>query len=372
MKKTGFIQLIFLFYLCSNLFAQTINKFQLEIEKAKNSNDTVALAKAWYNLGKEYDNLQQTENCNKALHQAIYWSELNKNFSTFSSAANYLAANYSYSGNSDSAFIYYKKAIEACILNSDSLKMASILINLGDEYASTGNYLEAANHAIMALRIKETLKDSANLAYFYQKLGEVYKMADENDKWEEYIQKGYRLIKNEKYTNKRTIASIYNDLGGIAEKHGDYDMALNYYDTLISIGKEIEYFNAVGVALSNSATIHKLQGNHEKALDAALQAQKYKTNTSYQQVYDNNLLAELYLETGNSRKALEFAKKAITNENIGNIPDERMRALKIHYQIEKYNRNFEKALLWLEKYKQLSDSIRDKEIRTKIVDLELE
>ena len=371
MRITLLLFLTFSVYLPEQLFSQELTDIQNKIKIAENAKDTIALSKAWYNLGKFYDNQQQIEKSNDALRKALYWAKINGNYNTFSSVANYLASNYCLTGENDSAIIYYNLAIDACIKTSDSLKLAGVLINLGDEYASTGNYVEAANHSMMAVRIKETLKDSANLAYYYQKVGEVYKLAGEKDKWEEYIKKAYLLINCDECASLSAIAAIYNDLGGIAENEGNYTQALLYYDTLISIGKENDYNNAVGVALSNSATIYKLQGNPGKALEAALEAQKLKTYSVYQQIYDNNLLAELYLATQQINEARKYALLNIENENCESFPEEKMRTLKIMCKIEKINHNFEQALAWNEKYKTLSDSIRDKEIRTKIMDLDI-
>ena len=364
--------MLFAFVLLNvQLAGQNMAELELEIEKALILKDTTSLAQAWYNLAKYFDSNRETDKSNNALQQAIHWAALNKNYKTSLSAANYYASNLSLEGQSDSAIYYYNYAIEAGIKNSDSIRVASVLINLADEYASSGNYIEAANHAIMAVRIKETMKDSTNLAYFYQKVGEVYKQAGETEKWESYINKGYRLINFEKCVSTSAIAAIYNDLGGIAEKRGNYDQALLYYDTLVTIGKQNEYNNAIGVALSNSATIYKLKGELLKAIDAAKEASKYKTNTAYQQLYDNNLLAELILANGDPAEALKYADKSVSDINADNFPEEKMRALKLMYLIEKENRHFENALLWNEKYQSLYDSIRNKDIRTKILDLEL-
>lgn len=351
--------------------AQSISELEFQVEEALKKNDTTAVAKAWYNIGKYYDLENDIKNSNKALLTALRWAKSNKNRAATSSIANYLAANYSVESKSDSAIYYYYTAIDECIAVSDSLKLASILINLGDEYASRGNYVEAANHALLSVKIKESLNDSTNIAYFYQKLGEIYKLAGEKTKWEEYTLKGYQLIKHEECAGLSAIAAIYNDLGGIEEGRGNYIQALLYYDTLVSIGKENNYDKAIGVALSNSATIYKLQGNIEKAIETAIEARKYKNQSVYQKIYDNNLLAELYLANNNPAEALRFARLVISDSSIDNFPDEKMRAFKVSYETEKKRRNFEKALFWNEMYKQLSDSIRDKEIRTRIVDMEI-
>lgn len=367
-------QLIFafiLFVVSEVSFGQSIEELQTNIADAKLENDTLAMARGWYKLGVFYDKQQQVQQSNRSLLQALYWANSIKSSKAIASISNYLASNYSISGQSDSAIYYYEMALKGAIEYGDSTRIPVVLMNLGDLYAHIGEYLKGANYAISAIRIKEQIKDSKNLAYYYQKVGEVYKDAGEKAKWEEYVKKAYRLISNKEYTSVQANAAIYNDLGGIAELHKNFDQALLYYDTLSAIGSANNYPHAKGIALANSATIYKEKGELDKALELALQSRKLKTGNGYQEIYTNNLLAELFLEKGDSNEALKYALYAIGNIAINNNPEEKMRAFKILYQVEKSRNNFEKALQWYESFKQLSDSIRDKEIRTKILNLEI-
>lgn len=367
-------QLIFVFILfvvSAVSFGQSIEKFQKNIADAKLENDTLAMARGWYKLGVFYDKQQQFQQSKRSFLRALYWANSIKSSKAIASISNYLASNYSNGGQSDSAIYYYQMALKAGVEYGDSTRIPVVLMNLGDSYAEIGEYLKAANYAISAIRIKEQIKDSTNLAYYYQKVGEVYEDAGEKEKWEEYVKKAYRLISNKEYTSVQANAAIYNDLGGIAELHKNYDQALLYYDTLSAIGAANNYPHAKGIALANSATIYKEKGEFDKALEMALQSRKFKTGKGYQEIYDNNLLAELFLEKGDSNEALKYALFAIDNSAINNNPEEKMRAFKILYQAEKSRNNFEKALQWNELFKELSDSIRDKEIRSKILDLEI-
>ena len=371
MKLRSLFTILIFSFLTSNVFCQNISELQENVNEAEQAKDTLAIARAWYKLGKFYEIDEQIQNSNVAFKNALFFAESINSTKAIASIANYLASNFSIDGINDSALYYYTIALNAGISNGDSLRLPPILINLGNEYANAGNYVDAANYSISAIRIKEQLKDSADIAYYYQKVGEVFKTADENEKWEEYTLKAYRLINNEKYANVSAVAAIYNDLGGIAEYHGNYKQALLYYDTLISVGENNDFQSAIGVALSNRATVYKHLGEIDKALRSALQARKYKREKGYQKIYDNNLLSELYLEKQNSDESFKYALLAVNDNLSDNYPDEKMRAFKNLYKTEKNRGNFKEALIWNEKYKSLSDSIRDKDIRTQIVDLEI-
>ena len=370
--KLSLLFFLLIFNLLTNsLFCQDLPEFQNRITEANQNKDTLAIARGWHKLGKFYEMNGQLKESTEAFRTALFFADCIKSFKAISSIANYLASNFDYSAQNDSALYYYKMALDASIEIDDSTRMPIILINIGDSYANMGQFVEAANHAINAIRIKELLNDSTDLAYYYQKVGEVYKTAGENEMWEEYIKKAYNLIFIEKCTDIKATSAIYNDLGGIAKNHGDYDQAVLYYDTLFSIGVDNDYTNAIGVSLSNCATVYFLQGDIEKAIKSALKAREYRSGNSYQNIYDYNLLAELFLAKNNRGEALKYAIKSVNNKSISTYPDERMRAYSILYKIEKLDSNYKDALFWNEKFKSLSDSIRDKEIRTQILDLEI-
>lgn len=353
------------------IFSQEIEELKQDLNIAVLEKDTLGMSRIWYRIGRHYDLQNQSNKSNHAFRQALALAKTIDNENAISTISNYLASNYSISGDKDSAFLYYNIALEACVRTGDSLKLAAVLANMGDEYSAGGNYSEAIKHSLRAIRIKETRKDSASLAYFYQKAGEIYKLAGESGKWIEYVQKAYGLIYHPEYAPPKAVAAIYNDLGGIAEQQGDYNQALLYYDTLATIGKTHEYLHAKGIALTNRATIYKLQGETGKALLAADEALNYLAPSPYQEIYHHNLLAELNFETGNLSEALEYCNMVIQNSDSRNFPEEKMRAYKNLHLIEETNQNYESALLWHKKFKQISDSIRDKEVRTQIVELEM-
>ncbi|MBZ0241657.1 MAG: histidine kinase [Bacteroidales bacterium] len=343
----------------------------MALKEAEKQQDTLGISRAWYKLGRFYDQNQQLENSNQALQHALFWVELSQKNNAIAAVANYLAANYSFLGQLDSAFIFYNKALSAVEKEGDSLKMAIILMNMSDDYATKGHFAQAVEYAIDAVCIKESMEDSANLAFFYQKVGEIYKQANEIDNWERYVLKAYQLRNCDTCAGVKARAAIYNDLGGIAEKRQQYEKALSYYDTLTIIGQENDYPNAIGTALTNRAHIFKLQGDVEKALKTALETVKYKIETPYQHIIMNNLLADLYLLTGAPDKVLDYARQSINTPEIDYYPEEKMQAQKVLYQIYKAKENYEQALHWHEASAIFSDSLRNTEIRSRILEMEL-
>ncbi|GAO31528.1 tetratricopeptide repeat protein [Geofilum rubicundum] len=352
-------------------YSQDESAFLNNIDEAVSSGDSTDIIRAWYALGKFYDNNQQFDKSADALKAALCLAERHRNDKAYAIVANYYASNFSQIGESDSAIFYFRKAVDAFSRVPDSANMAFAMINLGDELASKGSFVEAAEFGLQAVRIKETNQDSTNLAYVYQKVGEIFKLAGENEQWEAYAKIAYRLILLEDFANSSAAISIFNDLGGIAEIHGDFDLALQYYDTLIHIAKENGNNSAIGVALSNCAIIYKKMGDLQKALDTALETQFYDKASVYHGITSRNLLAELHLDLGAYEQARHFVEMAIRDDKVDNFPEEKMRSVRLLYQIDKGLGDFKKALYWMELFKELSDSIRDKEVRESVLDMDL-
>ncbi len=365
--------LFFLLVLCSNPLAaqETEQDFLEAVSHAESLHDTLGLSRAWYKLGRFYDQNELLDKSNLAMQKALFWAQLSGKNNAIAAVSNYMAANYSVLGKVDSAFKYYQIALSAVQKEGDSLKMAVILMNMSDDFATNAQFVQAVDFALKAVKIKEQAGDSTNLAFFYQKVGEIYKQAGEFDNWERYVIKAYELRNCLDCADVKALAAIYNDLGGVAEKQQQYQLALQYYDTLTVIGMENEYPNAVGTALINIAQIYKLQGEVDRALKTAQEAIQYRIDAPYKKIVTNNMLAELLLLKGTADESFRCAEQNLKIPEIAYYPEERMHTQKLLYKIAKAQKDFEKALYWHEAFQLLSDSLRNKEVRSQILEMEL-
>jgi tetratricopeptide (TPR) repeat protein len=371
--KRVITSLFFILLLCSYPLAaqESEQDFHDAIKQVESLGDTLGISRAWYKLGRYYDQNELLDKSNLAMQKALFWAQLSEKNNAIAAVSNYMAANYSVLGRMDSAFKYYQIALSAVQKEGDSLKLAVILMNMSDDFATNAQFVQAVDYALKAIKIKEQARDSSNLAYFYQKVGEIYKQAGEFDNWERYVLKAYQLRECEDCADVKALAAIYNDLGGIAEKKQQYQLALHYYDTLTVIGMENEYPNAVGTALINNAQIYKLQGEVDKALQTAQEAITYRIDSPYKNIVTNNMLADLYLLKGSADDALMFGEQNLKIPEIANYPEEMMHTQKLLYKIAKAQKDFEKALYWHEAFELLSDSLRNKEVRSQILEMEL-
>lgn len=349
-----------------------LSDFKTDLQDALERNDSLNAARNYYKIAKYFFQTQDIHKSNSNLIKGIELAKGIQNHKAISTLSNYLGTNYSSLGLLDSAIFYYKVALKSSEIISDSSRLEKILSNIGDDYKNLGQYKSALTYSLKAIKIKEASCDSSNLVYYYQKHGEIFKGTGALEKWEEYIHKAYQLFPLPHCSDYKSRSAVYNDLGGIAEKKLNFQEALAYYDTLEQIGKDQDYSVAIATANNNKAIIYHQQGLMDKALESAQVAQDYGAiEDTYKRIFRLNLLAELYMGKAEYKTSKTYAEEALASKLIHNYPEEQKRAFKVLYRTEKKSGHYLEALHWHEAYKALSDSLRDKDVQSFIMEKEL-
>lgn len=284
---------------------------------------------------------------------------------------NNLAECYSLTGRSEMALALYHQLLDKVRRSGDSSSIASVLINLGDEYAKTGQKGKAIQTELEAIRIKETSGNLKQLAYYYQKLGELF-MGLDAAKWELYTNKALALARNPEQTTWYTTIAIYNSLGGIWSDKGEYGIAGAYYDTMYRLSREADYPTAILTAISERALMLLNQGRFTEALPLALDAHNYalKGDSDYKIVYSSTLLGKIYLRLNQPVKAVSLLEPALYRaKKAGLIPEvlEASQWLSTAYAAAG---QWQKAFLSHNEWATLKDSTDGVEIRQVIGDLQ--
>jgi tetratricopeptide (TPR) repeat protein len=214
-RRSIFILSTLLFLLSVHiLWAQSENDFLLKIEKAETENDTLNLSRSLYKYGIYLSEKGEKNKARSVLIRSLDYCKDLEYDKAILIVSNYLATEYSEAGRTDSALILFHEALESAVHINDSTRMEAILLNLGDEHKDAGHFETAVDYILKAIRIKEQRGAVHNLAFYYQKLGELFKTTGDIDKWEEYVQFSYKLMKNDIDIPIETKAAVYNDLGG--------------------------------------------------------------------------------------------------------------------------------------------------------------
>lgn len=369
--QTTFITTSFFFIILLNLISP-FSFGQVSFSKPANYEDSLALTKELRVQGLELMETMHYRESEAVLLKAYEIVRHLKNPKLMGNIGNNLAECYSTTGRHQMAEDIYFEAYDLFSSIRDTAAMAGILINLGDEYAKTGKLKMAIETELKAIRLKELNNDSRKLAFYYQKLGELFCDIDLS-KWEEYAMKALALSRNPENTTWYATIAIYNDLGAIWNKKGNYKLAEIYYDTMYFLSKEAEYRKGVNTAKSEIATMLHNQGKDKEALpiiSEALESIK-DTDDIYQIVYTSTLKAIIYLKLNKPLEAIELLQPAIEMANKANLLAEEMNAAK--YLAEAYfaKGQWKYAFEFQKKYTILKDSLASVEIKNALYDLNI-
>lgn len=286
------------------------------------------------------------------------------------SVGNYLANIYAMLGDFKASNYTYSVALEGAEKIGDSGEIAKISMNLAANYNFTGYYDDAIKYGLNALKIKESTNNLERICYHYIVMGNIFRENDNTSKWEEYVQKAYRMKDAEGCASLIDITKIYNSLGGIEVQKEDYDKALLYYDTLMLISSQADYYQGVSAALTNSAGVFRQMGDAEKALELALEAEQYFGENPYDIIFSNNFKAELYQQLGQHRNSLDLAKKNINIDEIEHYSGERLKCLLLLYEENFILSDYEQACYWSDSLRKAESFYRDEDVRQSIEELE--
>ena len=343
-------------------------QFKEDIIKA--SGDSLKLLTIYADYG-EY--LDKNGDWEAAIQQFLIALRIAKNTNTpkeIASAANWLANLYAQSGDFKMSTDYYTTALQSAEETQNSGEIAKISMNLASNYNFTGDYDKAIKFGLYALKTKETTNNLERICYHYIAMGNIFRENNNTMKWEEYVQKAYKMKDIDGCASFSDVAKIYNSLGGIAVKKSEFEKGLSYYDTLLNLSLEANYNQGISTALTNSAGIYKQLDNYPKALEMATEAEQYFGENPYDKIFNKNFKAEIYNLTGEYKKGLELAKSNIETEEINYYSTEKLKCLELLYELNFNISNYDEAFFWNDSLRTTESVLRDEDIRQSMEELE--
>ncbi|WP_103982919.1 tetratricopeptide repeat protein [Parabacteroides chinchillae] len=255
------------------------------------------------------------------------------------------------------ALSYYKK-------HGTRKQQAEIGLYLGRSYVEDKEYEDAMKAYIPALEMALRAKDYNQAGYICSYMGDLYDLKGTyslgKDKYEEA---SYYFAKA---GNKRSQAFALRDVGCMYAFSDSCMLALNYLlkaDTIVRNLNDTAAISAISNGLGN---VYGMLGDLELAEKYLMQAIRLD---SVDNAPNYLSLASLYREEGNYEKAREYLKKA-------EIPTlNKYTPIGIYYQyylVEKADNCPEKALAYLEKHYEVTDSAESIQEKMNIYKVEKE
>lgn len=353
-------------------FSPRNDEFKAQFEEAKLTNDTVAMARAWFKEGAALQDSSQFEKSNQALQEAFRLVAEIGNHLMMGKVQNFMAINFGELGQRDESIEMSFEAYRNFMQAGDSTLAANVKINIGMDLLNEGRFEDALKIELEALNLRLECGDSANLATYYQHIGEVYKELGIRDKWKESLEVAKRLAENPKYTRFITKISIMNDYGGIYEAEKQYDEAVKIYNEMYELSKKEEYSRGMATALSNLSPVYRNLGQNSKALECVKEALQihHDNENVYGQICTHNQLGRVLLAMEQIESAninfREGLKLATSHEYLA----EKMESLDGLYLVARKKGQWKDALVYHEQWSELEDSLQNIDLQEKLSELE--
>lgn len=238
-------------------------------------------------------------------------------------------------------------------------EQVQILIYLGRSYFADGDYDKAMSIYINALDIAEKKKLNNLTGYIYDYIGDLYREKFMRTEAIKRYEAAAECFKKENNTD--SYACALRDVGREYAEMDSLSHALHILivaDSVANKTKNIEVTASINNALGN---IYAMQNKYDKAEKYLLKA----LLTGREKMPDYVALIDLYTTSGSINKAKELLSK-IPQDN----PQYTCSIKYLYYQIYNAEENYKEALVNLEEYVNMVDSIVYADSQSKILDIE--
>jgi len=185
------------------------------------------------------------------------------------------------------------------------------LDRLGHRERQEGNYEIATQYHLQSLEIATELADSAQLAYNYSNLGQVYRRQDYNALALQYFHKALNV--QQALGDKQGVYFTQNSIGATYFAQEDYPEARYYIEQAINASIQYEDKRSLSFNYGCLGEIYLAQNMIDSAIYYFQQSRELKIETNQTDgiAVANHLLGQAYFAKGQYDKAQEEFEKAL-------------------------------------------------------------
>lgn len=186
---------------------------------------------------------------------------------------------YSIMGNHENSVDYYKKGIDKLReIQSDSIKLASALLNAGDEFFNAAKYEEAMSYFYESSLISNKIGFKAGIAYNLGNIGMVYAKQGKHTLARANIDEAIKILESEK--DYYPIAVYLEFIADIYLDQNKPVLAEIYAQRSLELSKKYQLKEQISTASLKLSNIYKLLNNAELALFHLNEHLVYKDSVS--------------------------------------------------------------------------------------------
>ena len=271
----------------------------------------------------------------------------------------------------DSAIHWNTKFIEiAEELDNDKFKGYGLGVT-GDLYQIKGQFNLAAKYHLQSLQLFEAIGDESRMGDALLKLGEAHLYGERYDDAEIHLKKAAELYK--KVNDQYYLRQCYDNLAYTFLRQEQYDKAESWYKKAEAISRELEDTYGLAGAFEGYELIAFAKGQYElaqlhnqSAIELYTQNED-RYNLSWRQVNRANILHK----AGKINEAIQQNTIAENQFKELDAPSGLRKVYENYYLFHKDLGQTNKALVALEKYNEINDSLFNVETKTEIEELQL-
>lgn len=259
--------------------------------------------------------------------------------------------------NTDSARMYAQTSLRFATKLGLKPLIADSYLALGESYDYVNQQTVALECFLKALCLYEELKLDSGLAGTYYSIGEMYNTLNEQETANLYFHKSLHIFSNQKYEFQ--MANLYGSLANSFYKAKHLDSATYYNNLALPIGKKYQDSLILMDILGNMTDVYIAKGQLDKAKDYLLQSYAIANSMGhyYCLAYAKRQFAQIALLQHEYPKAIQMANEVASIAHQLNMDDLLMDAIEVKYQTYKKIGKTDSALLFMEMFKALSDTL---------------
>ncbi len=263
---------------------------------------------------------------------------------------------------------YFNQTISWGKKSGDIQKVAVAYSNLGMLHHRQGNLKKAIEYYLNGLQKLEVAKDSNGIAGALNNIGSLYNTIGDTAKAKECCLKSLAI--STKIGNKIWAANSYNNLAEYTLRAGDYKTTLMYYEKSIKLHTDMGNKQGVALSYGNYGTYYFIQKDFKKALENYEKSHKLMLEAGDMRgaAISLNSMARAHFQLGNYKKAIEFSTQAYNTLTQMLKVSENIIVVENLYNAYKKTGDHRNALLMLENYITLRDSIKNNENTRSIIE----
>ncbi|MEM7101712.1 MAG: tetratricopeptide repeat protein [Bacteroidota bacterium] len=255
-------------------------------------------------------------------------------------------------------------------LHNKPIKVGSVLYQYGVVYYNMGDYNKSMERMLEALEIYKKIDHQYSIASTIGVIANLHRKLNQLDKAEEKHKEALAMWVEQ--GDKIGQANANNNLGNLMAAQGKYDEALQYYNRQIVLDTEANYEPGLCFAYENVGSLYKKMGQFKKAIASYSKAIDYGKGMN-----DPRRLAVLYMLKGEAlteesrfKEAESFINKGLDLAIEKKLTPQIEAGYKAMSFLYEKKGDASKAIQWYKDYSVLKDSLMNKDIAAKMVELE--